>query len=82
MLRGTLLAPVEKVRTPVDDTLYWVTALPSKLKGNPMFSTVDHVGLELLGPRITDQPAGSPEPLGYSLSVFKPPGLPGVDAGM
>ena len=47
-----------------------------------MFSTVDHVGLELLGPRITDQPAGRPEPLGYSESVFNPPGLPGVDAGM
>ncbi|GIR58011.1 MAG: hypothetical protein CM15mP65_05920 [Crocinitomicaceae bacterium] len=29
-----------------------------------MFSTVDHVGLELLGPRITDQPAGSPNHLG------------------
>ena len=47
-----------------------------------MVSTDDHVGLELLGPSITVHPAGSPYPLGYSLSVFKPPGLPGAEAGM
>ena len=52
------------------------------MKGNPMFSTVDHVGFELLGPRMTVHPAGKPEPLGYSESVFNPPGFPGVDAGV
>ena len=78
---GTLLAPVEKVRTPVEETLYWLTALPLKLNGNPIFSTVDQVGLELLGPNMTVQPAGRPEPLGYSLSLFSPPGFPGVDEG-
>ena len=67
---GTLLTPVEKVKTPVEETLYWFTELPLKLNGNPIFSTVDQVGLELLGPKITVQPAGRPEPLGYSLSYL------------
>ena len=41
---GTPLAVVEKVKTPVEETLYWVTAEPLKLKLNGMVSILDQVG--------------------------------------
>ena len=52
---------------------------PLKLKENGMVSVEDQVGEELDPERITDHPGGRPEPLGYSSSVFNPPGLPGVE---
>ena len=52
-----------------------------KIKGKRIVSTDDQVGLELLGPSMTVT-SRSPDPLGYSLSVFIPPGLPGAEAGI
>ena len=72
----------EKVRTPVEETLYWVTLDPLKLNENGIVSIEDHVGEDWLGPKITVQDGSSPEPLGYSLSPLRPPGLPAAEAGM
>jgi hypothetical protein len=79
---GTAVTDVEKVRTPVDETLYWVTELPLKLNVKGMVSVEDHAGEDWLGPKITVHDGSNPDPLGYSLSAFNPPGLPGEDAGM
>ena len=80
-LAGAEAAVLEKVKTPVEDTLYCVTAFPLKLKENGIVSVEDQVGDELLPVRIVAQPAGRPLPLGYSVSVLSPPGLPGPAAG-
>ena len=54
-----------------------IEELPAIIPGNAELE--DQVGEELDPARITDHPAGSPLPFGYSLSVFSPPGFPGVE---
>ena len=63
------------VSTPVDDTVYWLTGNPLKLKLNGILWFEDQAGDVTDGPRIEFHPAGRPFPLGYSLSLFNPPGL-------
>ena len=46
-----------------------------------MVSIGDHVGVLLPPPNKTSQEASKPDPLGYSLSVFSPPGFPSVVLG-
>ena len=73
---GAIPALVVNVSTPDEDTLNVDTGEPLKLKLNGMVSTGDQVG-ELLPPANRDvHEASRPEPLGYSLSLFNPPGLP------
>jgi hypothetical protein len=64
-----------KVRTPELDTLYWVIPVPLKKKGNSRSWTGLHAGVAAGPVKIVVQPAGSPPPGGYSVSVFKPPGF-------
>ena len=75
---GTKIVLVSNVKTPVEETLYWVTGSPLKLKLNGMVSVLDHDGVDWFGPRITVQEGSSPLPKGYSLSLLRPPGFPGV----
>jgi hypothetical protein len=75
LVPGTVVADVVKVKTPVDETLYCVTGLPSKLNVNGMVWLADQVGEDTAGPKIDVQPSAD-HVFEYSLSVFKPPGFP------
>ena len=78
---GTFVELVVNVNTPVVETLNVDTVDPLKLKVKGMVSIGDHVGVLLPPPNKTSQEASKPDPLGYSLSVFKPPGFPRVVLG-
>ena len=78
---GTFVELVVKVNTPVEETLNVDTVDPLKLKLKGMVSTGDHVGVLLPPPNRISQEASKPDPLGYSLSVFSPPGFPSVVLG-
>ena len=78
---GALVDPIVKVNTPVEETLNVETGEPLKLKVKGMVSIGDQVGELFPPPKRTSQEASNPDPLGYSLSVFNPPGLPWVVLG-
>ena len=78
---GTLVEPVLKVSTPVEETLNVETGAPLKSKAKGIVSIGDHTGVLLLPPSSTSHEASNPDPLGYSLSVFSPPGFPCVVLG-
>jgi|TARA_B110000902_G_scaffold221667_1_gene257369 hypothetical protein len=79
---GTIVALISKVKTPEDETLNWSTILLLKLNEKGILSIADQTGEELPAGNITSHNVSRPEPKGYSLSIFNPPGFPVDELGV
>jgi|TARA_Y100000385_G_scaffold212300_1_gene220541 hypothetical protein len=73
---GIIVELISKVKTPEDETLNWSTKLLLKVNGKGMLSITDQTGEILPAGKSTFHEVSNPDPKGYSLSIFSPPGLP------
>jgi hypothetical protein len=79
---GTIVALMSKVKTPDDETLNWSTKLLLKVNGKGILSETDHTGEVLPAGNRTFHDVSNPDPKGYSLSIFNPPGFPVDELGV
>ena len=79
---GIIVELISKVKTPEDETLNWFTTLLLKVNGKGILSITDHTGDELPAGNKIFHDVSKPDPNGYSLSIFNPPGLPVDELGV